>query len=422
MGFNYELLKEFTDHLGIDLEIITENHLEHAFNLLNSGDADVIAMGLTVNSSRRKYMEFTDPILETRQVLVQHKPRNWRSMTPEAMNKHLVRDQLDLAGKTIYVQENSAHLESLRSLESEIGDSINIIPVPYESEELIQNVVRGDIDYTVCDENVAMVNSTYYPEIDIATPVSFRQNIAWGIRKTGSEQLLAGLNSWINSFTRTRSYALLYAKYFKNTRSVKIVNSDYYSLSTGKISVWDDLIRNASRDINWDWLLLASLIYQESRFDPDVESEAGAVGLMQVMPQTGEKFGIDIQVSPANNIKAGTLYIRQLQKIFETKVSDPQERLKFVLASYNAGPGHVLDAMRLAEKNGLNHQIWDDNVAAYLLKKSQPQYFNDAVVKNGYFRGTESVNFVNEILDRYDHYRNIITVGNNSLSMITRQD
>jgi membrane-bound lytic murein transglycosylase F len=367
-------------------------------------------------------MEFTDPILETRQVLVQHKPKNWRSMTPEAMDKHLVRDQLDLAGKTIYVQENSAHLESLRSLESEIGDSINIIPVPYESEELIQNVVRGDIDYTVCDENVAMVNSTYYPEIDIATPVSFRQNIAWGIRKTGSEQLLAGLNSWINSFTRTRSYALLYAKYFKNTRSVKIVNSDYYSLSTGKISVWDDLIRNASRDINWDWLLLASLIYQESRFDPDVESEAGAVGLMQVMPQTGEKFGIDIQVSPANNIKAGTLYIRQLQKIFETKVSDPQERLKFVLASYNAGPGHVLDAMRLAEKNGLNHQIWDDNVAAYLLKKSQPQYFNDAVVKNGYFRGTESINFVNEILDRYDHYRNLITVGNNSLSMITRQD
>lgn len=420
MGFHYELLKEFTDHLGIDLEIITENRLDHAFNILNSGQADLLAIGLTVNASGKKEISFTEPILETRQVLVQRKPRNWRSMTEDAVNGHLIRNQLDLAGKTVYVQEKSAHHDQLRSLENEIGDTINIIAVPYESEELIKNIVKGNIDYTVCDENVALVNLTYYPGIDVCTPVSFLQNLAWGIRRSNSDKLLNELNKWITGYRKTYSYALLYAKYFKNSRSVDIIKSDYYSMSTGKISRWDDIIKGASRNINWDWRMLASLICQESRFDPDVESYAGAVGLMQVMPLTGKKFGIDITTSPSNNIKAGTMYISNLHKIFDPKITDENERIKFILAAYNAGPGHILDAMRLAEKNGMDPRKWDGNVAVCLLKKSEPLYFNDTVVKNGYFKGKESVNFVSEILDRYDHYCNIIQEGNNNLSMNSR--
>jgi membrane-bound lytic murein transglycosylase F len=329
-------------------------------------------------------------------------------MTADAINKQLLRNQLDLAWKTIFVQAGSSHLERLKSLSAEIGDSIAIIEVPFESEQLIKSVADGDIDYTICDENIATVNSTYYPDIDINTPVSFPQNLAWGLRKTGSEMLHEKLNSWIYSFRQTGSYALLYAKYYKNSRSSKIVRSDYYSLSTGKVSKWDDLIKAASKEIDWDWRLLASLIYQESRFDPDVISWAGAYGLMQVMPVTGERLGIDVTASPANNIKAGTKYINWLHTIFDQKIADENERMKFILAAYNAGPGHVLDAMRLAEKNGLDPQKWDGSVAFWLLKKSEPQYFNDTSVKNGYFRGTESVNFVSEVLERFEHYRNII--------------
>jgi membrane-bound lytic murein transglycosylase F len=253
-----------------------------------------------------------------------------------------------------------------------------------------------------------MVNLTYYPDIDISTPVSFMQNIAWGLPKNNSGQILAELNKWIASYRRTGSYALLYAKYFRNSRSETIVKSDYYYLNTGKISQWDNMIKSASTRINWDWRLLASLICQESRFDPDVESRVGAYGLMQIMPVTGKNYGIDITASPSDNIKAGTMYINRLQSIFGSKITDPQERIKFILASYNAGPGHVLDAMKLAGKNGMNPEKWEGNVAVWLLKKSEPKYFNDSVVKNGYFRGTESVNFVTEVLGRYDHYRNII--------------
>jgi membrane-bound lytic murein transglycosylase F len=248
--------------------------------------------------------------------------------------------------------------------------------------------------------------------------VSFPQKIAWGVRKNNSDKLLDELNRWIESYRKTQDYVLLYAKYFRNSRSNTIVKSDYYSLSTGKISQWDEMMKIVSSDIGWDWRLLASLICQESRFDPDVESWAGAYGLMQVMPLTGKSFGIDITSSPYNNVRAGILYIRSLQSIFETRIPDGNERLKFILASYNAGPGHVLDAMKLAEKNGMDPQKWDGNVAVWLLKKSEPVYYTDTVVKNGYFRGTESVNFVSEILDRYEHYKNMIPAIDSHLAQI----
>jgi len=408
MGFHYELLTAFAEHIGVDLEMVTENHLEHAFALLNSGKADMLAIGLTINTTRKNEILFTNPIYETRQVLVQRKPRQWSSMKEDDVNKKLIRNQLDLAHKTVFVQERSSHLERLHSLAREIGDSIIIVEVPYDAEQLIQNVAEGEIEYTVCDENIATVNSTYYPDIDIKTPVSFPQNIAWGVRKENSEKLLKELNHWLAAYKRTGAYALLYAKYFKNKRSSRIIKSDYYALNTGKISQWDDMIKSASSEINWDWRLLASLIYQESRFNPDVRSWAGAYGLMQVMPVTGRSMGFDITSSPANNIKAGTLYIDRLHSVFDPKIADESERMKFILASYNAGPGHVLDAMRLAKKNGMDPQKWDGNVAIWLQKKSDPRYYNDIVVKNGYFRGTESINFVSEIMERFEHYKNFI--------------
>ncbi len=413
MGFHFELLKSFTEHLGIDLEIIKENDLENAFGLLKSGDADMLALGLTVSSSRKKEILFTDPIFETRQVLVQKKPNNWRSMTMDMLNRKLVRNQLDLAGKTIYVQKLSSHAERLKTLSEEIGDSITIIEVPYDSEELIRNVAHGEIEFTVCDENIASVNSTYYSDIDVNTPISFTQNIAWGIRLTNSEKLLLELNNWLNTYRKSRSFALLYKKYYQNSRSSLIVRSDYYTSNTGKISKYDDLIKSASENIGWDWRLLASLVYQESRFNPLVRSHAGAYGLMQIMPVTGKHFGVDITASPSSNVKAGIMFINWLQALFENKISDPEERLKFILASYNAGPGHILDAMRLAEKNGMDPEIWDGSVAYWLQKKSDPVYYRDADVKSGYFRGKESINFVSEILERFEHYKNIIPEDEN---------
>ncbi len=411
MGFQFELLQYFADYLQIELELITENDLGRSFDMLNDGRIDLMALNLTINNERKDKVGFSHPIGETRQVLVQKRPDGWRKMTMDEINKIMIRNVLDLTGKTVYVQTGSSYAQRMKNLEDETGDTIHIVEVPMEVEELITLVADGEIRYTVSDENIALVNRTYYPDIDLETPVSFEQNLAWAVRKNGSENLLKELNKWIDSFKGSDSYALLYAKYFRNSRSRQIVRSDYYSISSGNISRWDNYLKMYSDSISWDWRLLASLVLQESRFDPDAESWAGAYGLMQLMPSTGEQFGIDIFSSPENNIRAGIKYIQWLQNIFEDKVPDKDERIKFVLAAYNVGPGHVLDARALARKNGRDPDIWDDNVAYYLLKKSDPKYYHDPVVEHGFCRGEEPYNYVIEVLDRYDHYLNFVSMN-----------
>jgi len=126
------------------------------------------------------------------------------------------------------------------------------------------------------------------------------------------------------------------------------------------------------------------------------------------MPHNAEKYGIDSLSSPEDQIKAGVQFIKLLDKQFESKIADKGERTKFVLASYNAGIAHVYDARRLAEKYNKDPNLWEQNVDYYLLNKSKPKYYNDSVVKYGYCRGTEPYNFVYDILDRYEHYKNTI--------------
>lgn len=416
MGFTYELLKSFADHMGLDLEIVSENNLDYSFEMLNTGRVDLLAVGLAVNSVTKEELAFTDPVFETRQVLVQRKPHNWRTMTTDQIEKSVIRNQVDLAGKIVYVQSGSPYAQRLKNLGNEIGDSIRIVEVPYESEELISLVAGGEIDYTVCDENVGVVNTSYYPFLDVSTPVSFNQNLAWGVRKQNSEELLSELNIWIRSFRSTESYANLYAKYFKNTRSSTIIKSDYYSLNTGKVSKYDDLIKQYSDSLGWDWLMLASLICQESRFNPEVTSPSGAYGLMQIMPLTAELLKIDVNASPENNIRAGVTYIKWLNDLFINKIADKDERIKFIMASYNAGYGHVIDARELARKYGKDPDVWTNNVDSFLIKKSDPEYYTDPVVKNGFCRGQQAVNYVSEILDRYEHYKNIVPQYQASIS------
>ena len=408
MGFHYEMLKSFSDFAGVNLEIITENDINKSIAMLNSGEADILAVDLSETPERKDLIQFTDPVSRTRQVLVQRKPNRWSTMTPHEIDKHLLKSKTDLKGKTIYVQSGSSAVNCLKEMNDLTGNNMLVVEVPYEMEELMKLVARRNIDYVVCDENIAQVNSRYYPILDVGTPVSDISDLSWSVRKLNSEKLATALNTWISTFRNTDDYALLYAKYFKNSWSTYRVKNEYYTLNTGKVSPWDAFIKSFSDTINWDWRLLASLIYQESRFKPDVTSWAGAYGLMQVMPATGKSLGIDIKSSPENNIKAGVKNIKYLQDFFNSRIPDESERLKFILAAYNAGLGNVMDAMALAQKHGKDPHIWDDNVAYYLLKKTDPQYYKDPVVQFGYCRGYEPVNFVSEILQRYSEYKYII--------------
>ena len=134
-------------------------------------------------------------------------------------------------------------------------------------------------------------------------------------------------------------------------------------------------------------------------------SRRGASGLMQLMPRTAARFGVGPQeiFNPEKNIEAGVQFIKSVNLMFR-KIENLDERRKFVLAAYNGGPAHILDAMALAEKHGKNPYVWFDNVEYYLSKKNDPEYYNDEVVKYGRFRATETVNYVRKTLDTYYKY------------------
>ncbi|TRX64243.1 transporter substrate-binding domain-containing protein [Carboxylicivirga sp. M1479] len=406
LGYQLELLQALSNTLGIKLEIVVSNDLQKNINSLRNGDVDLIATNLTITRDRSNEVAFTEPHCITHQVLVQQKPDKKNT---SSLNNHLIRNQLELAGKTIYVQQNSAYVTRLRSLSNEIGDSINIVEIPdYEVEQLIGLVDNGEIPFTVCDDNLARINLNFYDNIDVETAISFPQKIAWAVRPN-SIDLKDVVDNWLISFKKTNQYKRIYRKYFINKRSTHLVNSSFHSIKGGRVSAYDAIIKSESEKHNFDWRLIAALIYQESRFLPEVESWAGAVGLMQLMPQTAELFGVDTPTSPQENIQGGLKFLIWLDKRYTSRIEDPDERLKFVLASYNVGPGHVEDAMRLAEKNNKDPYLWEDNVDYYLLNKSKPSFYNDPVVKYGYCRGEEPYHYVTDILERYTHYKNVIT-------------
>ncbi len=408
MGYQYELLKDLAAELDLDLEIHVSNNLQQSFDMLINNECDLLAINLTITSERQKLVNFTQPISQTQQILVQLTDKQRAKYNPDYKGGGHIKSTLDMAQKTIHVVKNSSFAARLRNIETEIGDSINIVEVDnIDSEQLIWQVVNNDIDYCITDQEVALVNKTYYPTLDISTIASLPQNMAWAVNKN-NPQLLDAVNEWITKIKKSPKYAILYEKYFRDPKTVKRAQSPYLSFKGGNISVYDDEIKKCSKIINWDWRLFASLVYQESRFNADAISWAGAFGLMQLMPETAQRYGVDEESTPEANLKAGAKFLKWIDKQLQDSVPDQNERIKFVLAAYNIGLGHIFDAQRVARANGYNPQVWDGNVDYFLLHKSDNQYYDPELVRNGYCRGIETYNFVRSIMERYRIYKTLI--------------
>ncbi len=407
MGFEYELLERLANHLEVDLEILILRDMDRMFEILDNGEADIIGLGLTVTRARAEKISFTTHHNEIRQVLVQRKPANWHQLKLHVIDNTLVRSPVQLLGKEVHVWGGSSYYARLENLAEELGGDIQIVEMPgsLSTEDLITMVADGDIDYTVADENIAVIAQAHHSNIDVRTAVSLPQRIAWAVRQR-SPLLLEAVNNWMAEEKKTEGFNVIYNKYYRNRSAYRArAESPYYSAGGGKISRWDEMVLARADDIGWDWRLLSSLIYQESHFHPTEQSWAGAVGLMQLLPETAARFGIHDLYNPEANIEAGTRYLAWLEELWEELVPEAGERIKFILASYNAGAGHVLDARRLALKYGRDPSLWDGHTAEYLLRKSQRQYFNDPAVQHGYCRGQEPYDYVVEILERYEHYK-----------------
>ena len=364
--------------------------------MLLAGEGDLIAYPLPNTKEFKDTLKFCGEDIITHQVLVQ---RNGNK------NQKAIANVTELIGKNVYAKPGK-YLDRLNNLNKELGGGILIHEVANDSisiEDLIMQVSTGTIDYTLCDNDLARLNKTYYTNLVIHLPVSFDQRASWAVRKT-APLLAEAANQWHKDNQTSPAYTASTKRYFENSK--RLPHGPILSIKDGKISHFDHLFKKYAPEIGWDWRIIASLAYNESNFDTTAVSWVGAKGLMQLMPRTAKAMGIPEgkEQDPEESVKAATKYLSQLGRSF-SKITDPNEKMKFILASYNAGIGHIFDAMALAEKYGKNKYVWDNNVETFILLKSSEEYFNDPVCKNGYFRGRETYNFVKDILGRADMYK-----------------
>ena len=404
MGYEYELLQRLVRDMGVGLEVIVAADMDNIVYMLNSGRGDLVASSLAVTLQRTREVQFTEHLMLTRQVLVQRSPG---ALPGKAIP--FIESPIGLIGQRVHVRGGSVFYQRLRNLEQEIGGRIEYVTVAgnVTTESLIQMVHSGDIDYTVADEPTALINRAYYKDLDVSIPISFPQRIAWVVRKN-SPELLRSVNVWLRRVRDDGTLAALHRKYYRDPRGFATrVESEYFSATGGKLSIYDELFKAHAPGLGWDWKLVASLAYQESRFNPKARSWAGAMGLMQLMPDTAQLLRVADAYDPAANIRGGVAYLGDLSKRW-ANIPDERERIKFVLASYNAGFGHVEDARILARRFGKNPDVWTGETAEFILKLQDPDYYNNYGVKHGYCRGEEPYRYVVEILDRYETYRKLI--------------
>ena len=405
MGYEYDLLKRLAKQLNLELELKVSRNLDEMLDELKNGNVDLVAHGMAVTQERKKEVAFIDYLYLTKQMLVQRKPDDWRKLTLDKINESMIQDPIALIGDTVSVRKNSSYFKRLLNLSKEIGGDIVIdtLKGTLSTDEIIKQVVDKKIKYTVADGNLARINASHYPILDVSIPVSFSQRIAWAVR-SDSPKLLEKINDWIEEEKKGSDYYVIYNKYFENKRSFKRrAKSEFYSLNKNQISAYDKLIKEHAKELGWDWRLLASLVYQESQFQPKDSSWAGAKGLMQMMPSTAKELGVKDRENPVESLRGGAAYLEQLSGNFEM-VKDSVQRIKFAMASYNCGYQHVKDAQNLAEFRGLDKYTWDSNVDKMILGLSDPKNYNHEIVQYGYVRGLETYDYVTEIFNRYVLY------------------
>ncbi len=399
MGYDYDLAQDFCDHYGLTLKVKTAENVKKLVEMLNNGEGDLIAYALPIQNEKKDSVTYCGLEQISHQILVQQANRG----------DTIIKDVTGLIGKEVYVEANTKYDQRLVNLDSELGGGIQIRKVNEDtitSEDLIEMVSLGKIKYTVCDEYIAKLNRTYYRNIDISLQISFDQRSSWAVRKD-SPLLAKALDDWFKENGNTPVYQSIIKKYFELSKQP--FDGDYEipkNLPKGAISVYDDLFKKHAKGTDYDWYFLAAICYHESRFQNNLVSWAGAAGIMGLMPRTAKSLGLtsEDRMNPDLSIGAAVELLDRLDNIFR-RIESNSERMKFILAAYNAGNGHVNDAQALALKYGANPYIWEGNVKKYLELKSNPEYYNDPLCKSGYFRGGETVRYVNNVLSTIGRFR-----------------
>ena len=392
-GLEYQKVFRFADANKLKLDIRVTGSRDSLMAWIKSGTIDLSITPFAMTSELSQSYDFAGSVDTIALVVVQN-----RSTTP------LLRRVGDLDGKSIYVSSSSPAEIRLKQIVAEAAlDSLHILPVDSLGDvDLIKSVAdqEDSIRYAAVDTRLAGLFQRHHPTLDTELCISVPLRYSWMLHK-GNQSLAEQISTFFNTSPEEeendpdRLLTIESGNYFRDLRSPLPTPT----IRTGAISPYDEIFMEEAMRLGWHWSYLAAIAFTESRFIPDVVARSGARGLMGVMPATGRAYGVssDQLLDPLTAVRVAVDCLRDNEKSF-SNIRDTHERECFTLAAYNAGYGHVLDAMRLARKYSAPDSVWEGGVREYLLLKSTPKYFNDPVVKFGYVRGSETVKYVDNIM------------------------
>jgi membrane-bound lytic murein transglycosylase MltF len=364
-GFEYELLREYESFLNRNRPgklrirmVFVPTPLSEIIPALEAGKGDIAAAGLTVTPQRQGEAAFSTPYVDRVSEIV-----------VSALKAAPIQKLEQLCGHSLWVVRGSSHGEHLRTLSEEFVQRglkpIDIVEAPKEftEEDLLEMTNAGICSYIVVDSRTADIWAKVLPKIVVHPDirVASEGKIAWAVRKN-NPQLLASINSYLHEDQKgaLAKAGKLVQAYYKNTRWVLNPEGNAYTKKLRNFAVY---FRSCCKTYDFDWLMAAALAFQESRFDERLVSKTGAVGLMQVLPGTAAEMGFRKLKQPKENISAGVCYLNQMEHNYFIDPEIPvDQRLYFLLASYNAGPNRVSRLRKIASKMGLNPNVWFGNV------------------------------------------------------------
>jgi membrane-bound lytic murein transglycosylase F len=389
-GYEYDLLKSYAQHLGVDLNVTAAHTVAEALELSKNKDIDITSASLAKTPQREKYYNFGPSYYEVREQVICNRGMLRTSKFP--------RDVEDLSGLNIVVGEDTSYMETIRAFQND-GFDINVTTTSeYSTEELLEKVAKHEIDCTVADSNIYSLNLRYFPNIALAFSISGREQLAW-VLPQGATKLEADMYAWLNDYNQKGLMTQLKDQYYSYILFFDYYNTKmFYKRIKNRLPKYQKDFEVAALKYDIPWTLLASVSYQESHWNPRARSFTGVRGLMMLTKKTAKMLGVKNRLSPKQSIFGGTRHLKQMLKIVSPKVKD-EDRLKFALAAYNIGSGHIKDARKLAKKLGLNQNVWSD-LKIVLPLLSQKKYYRN--LKYGYARGAEPVKYVESIYNYKD--------------------
>ncbi len=364
-GITYDAFKLFEDYINkkyntgnlkIHVAMIPMSRGELA-NALLGGRGDIIAANVTITPERLEKVDFANPVLKNVSEVVVSGPQSEPIATAD-----------DLSGRDVFVRKDSIYDESIQKLNAELKKrgkepaKRRLAPDNLEDEDLLQMLNSGLVQYVVVDDVLANFWAKVLPKIKVHPDITLRTDaeIGWAIRKN-SPLLKAELNEFIAKYpegSATRN--MLLAKYLKSTKFVK------NAASAEELKKFEQMItffKQYGDKYDMDFLLMAAQGYQESQLNQNAKSQVGAVGVMQIMPATGQDMKVgDISQTEAN-IHAGVKYMRfMIDQFYANEPMDKLNKGLFAFAAYNAGPGRIAKLRKEAEQKGLDPNKWFNNV------------------------------------------------------------